>query len=384
MTTDSRDVTSVLERVLSAYGFTMQKELSEKLGIASNNISSWLKRGSVPASVLVQCAMDTGSDVTWLVTGEFAKSNSEPVNNESLEPSNKALHEKILSSSGKDILDRIIKAYGVTTKKDLAEKLETSPSSVSSWALRDVVPGDIIIKCAMETRCPLHWLMTGKDEFENSHSNNQAANELPILEVKERSLLKGQALYEQVLASGGKAVLERIMQAYGFTMQKELADLLGISTATISTWIRRNYFPGDVVVACALDTKINLMWLALGDVNKDDDLDILRVKRMKLEGGKLKPQGQRAITSDEIPDAANKNSIIYLSNGLNSYLVDFSVKDIFNGTFLIELNSVIDIYKTVILPDNRIRLIGQGFEFDSELNMLQVKGLVIGKYEKFI
>ncbi|ANC41909.1 hypothetical protein A6V27_16780 [Hafnia alvei] len=167
-------------------------------------------------------------------------------------------------------------------------------------------------------------------------------------------------------------------------MQKELADLLGISTATISTWIRRNYFPGDVVVACALDTKINLMWLALGDVNKDDDLDILRVKRMKLEGGKLKPQGQRAITSDEIPDAANKNSIIYLSNGLNSYLVDFSVKDIFNGTFLIELNSVIDIYKTVILPDNRIRLIGQGFEFDSELNMLQVKGLVIGKYEKFI
>ncbi|ANC41908.1 hypothetical protein A6V27_16775 [Hafnia alvei] len=200
----------------------MQKELSEKLGIASNNISSWLKRGSVPASVLVQCAMDTGSDVTWLVTGEFAKSNSEPVNNESLEPSNKALHEKILSSSGKDILDRIIKAYGVTTKKDLAEKLETSPSSVSSWALRDVVPGDIIIKCAMETRCPLHWLMTGKDEFENSHSNNQAANELPILEVKERSLLKGQALYEQVLASGGKPYLKESCKRMVLLCRKSL------------------------------------------------------------------------------------------------------------------------------------------------------------------
>lgn len=53
---------------------------------------------------------------------------------------------------------------------------------------------------------------------------------------------------------GGKAVLQRILDAYGFTMQKQLGDLHELSSGTISTWVRRNFFPGDVVVACALDT----------------------------------------------------------------------------------------------------------------------------------
>ncbi|WP_338326720.1 helix-turn-helix transcriptional regulator [Pectobacterium brasiliense] len=76
--------------------------------------------------------------------------------------------------------------------------------------------------------------------------------------------LKGKSLYDQILASGGKAVLRRMLDAYWFSTQKELGDLLGISTATISTWIRRNFFPGDVVIACALDIGVSLEWLATG------------------------------------------------------------------------------------------------------------------------
>lgn len=55
-----------------------------------------------------------------------------------------------------------------------------------------------------------------------------------------------------------------MLDAYWFSTQKELGDLLGISTATISTWIRRNFFPGDVVIACALDIGVSLEWLATG------------------------------------------------------------------------------------------------------------------------
>lgn len=60
---------------------------------------------------------------------------------------------------------------------------------------------------------------------------------------------------------GGKAVLTRMLQAYGFSMQKELGDLYGLSSGTISTWVRRDIL-GDVVVACALDTGVSLRWLA--------------------------------------------------------------------------------------------------------------------------
>ena len=66
------------------------------------------------------------------------------------------------------------------------------------------------------------------------------------------------------MANGGKPVLRRILDAYGFTMQKQLCELLDISSGMVSTWVRRNYFPGDVVVACALDTGVDLRWLATG------------------------------------------------------------------------------------------------------------------------
>lgn len=60
------------------------------------------------------------------------------------------------------------------------------------------------------------------------------------------------------------------LDAYGFTMQKQLGDLHELSSGTISTWVRRNFFPGDVVVACALDTGVSLRWLATGKGNKFD------------------------------------------------------------------------------------------------------------------
>lgn len=188
MTTDSRDVTSVLERVLSAYGFTMQKELSEKLGIASNNISSWLKRGSVPASVLVQCAMDTGSDVTWLVTGEFAKSNLKQGACEAPSLSGKALHEKILSSGGKPVLKRILDAYGFDTQKELADYLDIPTATISTWVRRDYFPGDVVLACALQTGRSLEWLALG--ESIKHHANLTIENNKSIC-IKRFTLSSG-------------------------------------------------------------------------------------------------------------------------------------------------------------------------------------------------
>lgn len=62
-----------IERILSAYGLSSQKELGEKLGIYANNISSWLARDSVPGNVFVECAIETGADIGWLVTGNLQK-----------------------------------------------------------------------------------------------------------------------------------------------------------------------------------------------------------------------------------------------------------------------------------------------------------------------
>lgn len=127
-----------------------------------------------------------------------------------------------------ELIERISSSYGVTTQRALAEVLGVPSNSISTWIQRNSLPGKAIIKCSLETGADLNWLMTG--ELVNSH-------------LRDEPLLKGKQLYDEIMANGGKLVLRRLLDAYGFTMQKELGDLLDISSGTISTWIRREYFP---------------------------------------------------------------------------------------------------------------------------------------------
>lgn len=283
------------------------------------------------------------------------------------------------TQNGKAILDRIIEAYGVTTKKELAEKLKTSPSSVSSWALRDAVPGDVIIKCAMETHRSLHWLMTGEEEFEKSNCDD--IEKQPRFKSKDRVELKGQALYEQVLSSGGKAILERIMQAYGFTKQKELADLLGISTATISTWIRREYFPGDVVVACALDTGVPLGWLAIGSgLSESISLTTaLQIPRYCIVGGKLLDSGDFLLDPSLLSSVRvdGKLSIVFKNN---EWFVIVESAKFYNGVWILDIDGVVDVFNVIKMPDDMLQVRNENGDFichEKTINIIGVSVLSI-------
>lgn len=283
------------------------------------------------------------------------------------------------TQNGKAILERVIEAYGVTTKKELAEKLETSPSSVSSWALRDAVPGDIIIKCAMETHRSLHWLMTGKEEFEKS--NYDGIEKQPTFKSKDLAELKGQALYEQVLSSGGKAILERILQAYGFTKQKELADLLGISTATISTWIRREYFPGDVVVTCALDTGVELEWLSFG-VNLSKTSGVISIPHKEIIMGKLYERPVFSIDTEHFSNIEQKK-IILISKDNQSWIVSLNTGNISNGTWLVSVNGAVDIYKLQVKPKGTLVLISESqYVFECDVKDIELMGVVLVEINK--
>ncbi|WP_139348324.1 helix-turn-helix domain-containing protein [Dickeya dadantii] len=54
------------------------------------------------------------------------------------------------------------------------------------------------------------------------------------------------------------------MSAYDFTMQKQLCHLHDISSGNVSSWVLCEYFPRDIVVACALATGVSLQWLDSG------------------------------------------------------------------------------------------------------------------------
>ncbi|MGC6386677.1 phage repressor protein CI [Ewingella sp. S1.OA.A_B6] len=267
----------VLERILSAYGFTMQKELSDKLGIAKSNVASWMQRGQVPGNVLVQCALDTGADVQWLVNGVFA---NESIN---AEPS---------------CLDRSV------------------------------------------------------------------------------SRVKGKALIEIMLSTGGRPVLQRIMDAYRFKTQKELSDYLLISAATISTWIRREFFPGDVVIACSLDTGVSLAWLATGKGAKvpRNNSNILIPKKC-LNAGTIENSGDWESDVDFIPHEVVKPVFVHSNSG--SWIADFGTTDISNGRWILGIDGKYDIYDVVLLPGKKINVTSKGLTFTCGINEVTASGKIV-------
>lgn len=183
----------VLERILSAYGFTMQKELSDKLGIAKSNVASWLQRGQVPGNVLVQCALDTGADVKWLVEGGFANANISMLLTSETERTHrgKSLIRKMLSSGGKSVLKRIMDAYGFSTQKELSDYLGISTGTISTWVRRGYFPGDVVIACSLDTGISLKWLAVGYDSKIQIDEINNVRDKTQALEVTRFSLLCG-------------------------------------------------------------------------------------------------------------------------------------------------------------------------------------------------
>lgn len=270
-----------------------------------------------------------------------------------------------LESNAQEVIERLLSAYGVTTQRALAEALNVPSNNVSAWSQRNSVPGSAIIKCVLDTGVDLQWLLNGK----LANANLERTIELP----------SGEALLKEITSNGGKAVLRRIMDAYGFTLQKQLCDLLGISSGTVSTWVRRNYFPGDVVVTCALDTGASLEWLATGKgkhhKNCLKDLSGHEIPHKNLAAGVLIDSGTWLADFSFIKQPIIEP--IFISGNVEAWIVDQSVKDISNGRWLIGIDDKYDIYDIALLPGRKLNVTGKGNNFTCGVEEIKAAGKVV-------
>ncbi|EFO4691447.1 phage repressor protein CI [Shigella dysenteriae] len=270
------------------------------------------------------------------------------------------------------VLERLMSAYGVKMQKDLADLLGIAKHSVSGWVQRDAIPGNVIVRCCLETGADINWLVSGK--FANSNYERVGCK------------LKGKELYDEIMTNGGKTVLRRILDAYGFSMQKELGDLLGISSGTISTWVRRDFFPGDVVVACALDTDVSLEWLATGKgqmrANRETVSSGRTIKKSRLESGELRDAGTWRPDPSMIP--AGAENLVFVEGINSSWLVDCSASNIANGRWLISIDGALDVFDVIRLPGGKARLSNRFAEFECNLSDISPLGIVIFTMEKHV
>lgn len=267
-----------------------------------------------------------------------------------------------------EILNRLMSAYGVSSQKGLAEELGIPANNISGWIQRDKVPGNPIIKCALDTGTDLRWLVSGG--FANAN-NSVTGN---------RSSKGGKALIQKMLSTGGRAVLQRIMDAYGFKTQKDLSEYLDISTGTISTWVRRAYFPGDVVITCALDTGVSLQWLATGSGDRSSNVMVsqkesLSIPKKILSAGCLIESGYwyADLSFLSLPET----ELMFVVGGNISWVMDIQVKNSSNGMWLLSIDGNYDVYDVQILPGKKVSLLSKGHKIVCDMNEINFSGRVL-------
>ncbi len=278
--------------------------------------------------------------------------------------------------SVQDVIERIAASYSVSSQKALAEALDVPANNISSWIQRESVPYKAVVKCALDTGADLHWLVEG--EFANAKLTDKPAP-------------KGKALLNEILSTGGRPVLRRILDAYGFQMQK-ISVICWISRPGPSAphWVRREFFPGDVVVTCALDTGVSLNWLATGKgemypaaaTSAVQSEAALSIPKYRHESGELKEAGEWLLDRSLAPSSVDSLNFI---EGLNAgWLVDTSAQKIGNGRWFIRIDDVLDVFDVVRLPGGKVRLTNHSADFECSVTEIEPFGVVIFTLEKHV
>lgn len=58
-----------IERLVSAYGFATRQALADHLNVSKSTLANRYLRDTFPSDWIIQCAMETGTSLSWLATG---------------------------------------------------------------------------------------------------------------------------------------------------------------------------------------------------------------------------------------------------------------------------------------------------------------------------
>ena len=91
---------ALLNRICEVYGFTQKIQLANHFKIAASSLQNRYTRGNMSYDFAVHCALETGADLRWLMTGEGDKNLSSKEQNSSQELPFFTLSEGSLRESG--------------------------------------------------------------------------------------------------------------------------------------------------------------------------------------------------------------------------------------------------------------------------------------------
>ncbi|MFH0721300.1 phage repressor protein CI [Citrobacter sp. XT1-2-2] len=175
-------------------------------------------------------------------------------------------------------------------------------------------------------------------------------------------------------------VLDRMIEAYGFTSKLMLAQHFDMAASTLSGRYRRGGFPADMAARCVADTGVSLEWLATGEGKKfeDDQLDIMKFPRKKLVDGKLYDSGY--VMFDKVFFRAGTplpSDPICVQDEKAQYILDQEFAEVFDGEWLVNVEGKSSIRTLTRIPVKKVRVSGVGMAFDCGLEDIEIIGRVV-------
>ncbi|HBM3076871.1 TPA: phage repressor protein CI [Klebsiella oxytoca] len=175
-------------------------------------------------------------------------------------------------------------------------------------------------------------------------------------------------------------ILDRVIEAYGFTQKLQLAEHLDMAASSLSSRYKRGVFPADIVVKCIAETGVNLEWLATGEGKKfsDDELDIMKFPSKKLVDGQLYDSGY--IMFDKVffrPGTPLPVHPVCIKDEKAHYILDQKFAEVFDGEWLVNIEGKTSIRTLTRIPIKKVRVSGVGMAFDCALEDIDVIGRVL-------
>ncbi len=176
--------------------------------------------------------------------------------------------------------------------------------------------------------------------------------------------------------------IDRVMEAYGFFIKNDLCAHVGLSPNTLSTWTKRNTFPAELIIRCALDTGVSLAWLTSGQGLKRNPLtsDIVSIPSNVLINGELKPSGSISFDKLFLP-VEMRDPLVLRSNG-DFYFLDKAIAELSDGQWLVEIENKVSIRELAFIPVKKVRVLGGGVHFDCGVDEIKILSKVVGVSKK--
>lgn len=180
--------------------------------------------------------------------------------------------------------------------------------------------------------------------------------------------------------SDSAPVLDRVLEAYGFTQKLQLAEHLGIASSSMSARYKRGGLPADIMLKCMAETGVTLEWLATGHGRKfeDEEVDILKMPRRKIVDGLMYDAGIYMLDKVSfLPGVPLPTSPVCVLEGNNQFIVDTSFTEVYDDQWLVEIEGKMSIRTLTRIPIKKVRVSGVGMAFDCGIDDINVIGRVV-------